>query len=66
MDFLRPELFNNLIWAVIFIGGALAILRLIKDLTGPPRWPDDRSGPPGPSEFDFPSDHSAEENEEEP
>ncbi len=50
MDFLTPELFNSLVWAVILIGGSLAILRLLRDLTGPPRWSDDSSGPPGPNE----------------
>ncbi len=48
LDFLTPEIFDGLVWAVILIGGALAILRLIKDLTGPPRWPDDSSGQPAP------------------
>jgi hypothetical protein len=54
-NFLTPELFDGLVWAVILIGGALAILRLARDLTGPPRWPaeDDapdsgRSGGPAP------------------
>lgn len=50
LDFLSPELFEGLIWAVILIGGALAVLRLVRDLTGPPRWPEEAesSGPPGP------------------
>ena len=48
LDFLTPEIFDGLIWAVILIGGALAILRLLKDLTGPPRWRDKRSGSPEP------------------
>jgi hypothetical protein len=50
LEFLTPERFNTLIWAVIVIGGAAAVLRLVKDLTGPPRWKDDAdsSGPAGP------------------
>jgi hypothetical protein len=48
LQFLTPQLFEGLIWAVILIGGALAILRLVRDLTGPPRWPkDDEEVPPG-------------------
>jgi len=50
LDFLTPEFFNTLVWSVIAIGGALALWRLIRDLTGPPRWPeddDDLIEPPG-------------------
>lgn len=54
LTFLTPELFDTLVWVVIFTGGAWALWRLYKDLSGPPRWPvGDRtpppsSGPPGP------------------
>ncbi len=48
LQFLTPQLFEGLIWAVILIGSTLAILRLVRDLTGPPRWPkDDEEVPPG-------------------
>ncbi len=48
LEFLTPQVFEGLIWAVILIGSALAILRLVRDLTGPPRWPkDDEEVPPG-------------------
>jgi hypothetical protein len=40
LSFLTPDVFEGLVWAVILIGGAFAILRLLRDLTGPPRWPD--------------------------
>ncbi len=41
LDFLSPERFDTLVWGVIVIGGVLALWRLIRDLTGPPRWPED-------------------------
>jgi hypothetical protein len=47
LSFLTPDIFEGLIWAVILIGGAFAILRLLRDLTGPPRWPDNGEVPPG-------------------
>ncbi len=37
-QFLTPEVWDGLVWAVILIGGALAILRLYRDLSGPPRF----------------------------
>lgn len=46
-SFMTPDVFVGLIWAVILIGGAFAILRLLRDLTGPPRWPDDEEAQPG-------------------
>lgn len=50
LNFLSPELFDTLVWVVIFTGGAWALWRLYQDLTGPPRWPrDDASGAPPPS-----------------
>lgn len=57
MNFLTPQLFDSLIWAVIMIGGALAVLRLYRDLSGPSRFQDDdgvsahaSNGPPGPTD----------------
>ncbi len=50
LDYLTPQLFDSLIWAVILIGGALALLRLYRDLTRPLPPDDDSSGPPGPGE----------------
>jgi hypothetical protein len=44
MDFLTREVFDTLIIAVIIIGGALAVVRLYKDLTRP--LPDERRYPP--------------------
>lgn len=35
MDFMTREVFDTLIIAVIFIGGALAIVRLYRDFTRP-------------------------------
>jgi hypothetical protein len=43
LKFLTPDLFNIAIWALIVVGVVAAVARLIRDLTGPPRWPD---GPP--------------------
>lgn len=48
-DFLTPELFDTLIWAVIISGGLLAVWRLVTDLRGPSLYPDgSSSGPTGP------------------
>ena len=60
LDFLSPKLFESLVWAVILIGGSLAILRIVRDLTGPPRWPEDSesSGPPGPTKQPPPDDNT--------
>lgn len=44
LNFLTPELFDTLVWVVIFTGGAWALYRLYTDLTGPPRWP--KNDPP--------------------
>lgn len=50
LEFLTPDIFNGLIWASILIGGALAILRLYRDLTRPLPRDRDSSGPPGPGQ----------------
>ncbi len=50
LEFLTPDIFNGLIWASILIGGALAILRLYRDLTRPLPRDRDSSGPPGPEQ----------------
>ena len=47
LNFMTSDVFAGLIWAVILIGGAFAILRLLRDLSGPPRWPEDEEAPPG-------------------
>jgi uncharacterized membrane protein YccC len=44
-DFLTPQLFDVLVWAVIAIGGVWALWRLVRDLSGPPRWRDDDPDP---------------------
>lgn len=44
MDFLTREVFDTLIIIVIFIGGALAVVRLYQDFTRP--LPDERPFPP--------------------
>lgn len=36
-DFLTPDLFTALVWAVILIGLAWAGLRLYRDFSGPPQ-----------------------------
>lgn len=50
LEFLTPDIFNGLIWASILIGGALAILRLYRDLTRPLPRDRDSSGPGGPEQ----------------
>ncbi len=50
MDFLTPEFFDALVIAVIIIGGALAVVRLYRDLTRPlpdehPQWAADDTQP---------------------
>ncbi|GAB4572485.1 MAG: hypothetical protein Kow0077_12060 [Anaerolineae bacterium] len=50
LDFLTPQLFDALVWVVIAIGGVWAIRRLVRDLTGPPRWPDDNASGERPPE----------------
>ena len=52
-DFLTPGVFDALVWAVILIGGALAILRLYRDLSGPPQYVDDAAAMP-PSSGEYP------------
>ncbi len=49
VEFLTPGVFDALVWAVIFIGGALAIMRLYRDLSGPPQYGDDASTMPSSS-----------------
>ena len=46
LNFLTPELFETLVWVVVFTGGAWALYRLYRDLSGPPRWPKDDPAPP--------------------
>jgi hypothetical protein len=60
-DFLTPDIFNGLVWASILIGGALAILRLYRDLTRPLPHDRDSSGPPGPENRRPPQQQDAED-----
>jgi hypothetical protein len=60
LKFLTPQLYDTFVWGLIVFGSALALWRLYKDLTGPPRWPPDdddlegddspASGPSGPKQ----------------